>query len=283
MKFNKNTLLIVLAILVLTLAACDNSNDSPDDLDANNEPQAEVTTITISGSGSASTVLRGLESDFEIDNPSYDLDVLAGSGTGGGVKGVTDGLLDVAAMARSPHDTELEVAPSFVFVPIGQAGIGLMVHPTVTIESLTSEEVSGIFSGEITNWLMVGGSDADINLFVRDEQEPATGSLRDTFFGDTAFLETAITITSAADMMTSIEGTEYSIGYGVWPAVVTAGVEINALQLDGVSPTDASYPMVTPLGIGYLAEKQDLVQDLVDWLGSDTGKTTLRNLGVILE
>ena len=84
MKF-KNKLFVLLAIIVLTLAACDNSDDASDNSADNNEEKQEVTTITVSGSGSMVSILSGLEADFEADNPNYDLNILAGSGTGGGV------------------------------------------------------------------------------------------------------------------------------------------------------------------------------------------------------
>jgi ABC-type phosphate transport system substrate-binding protein len=63
-------------------------------------------TLTISGSGSVSSLLTAVETNFEAANPGYDLSILSGSGTGGGVQGIVDGTLNVAAMARPPRDEE---------------------------------------------------------------------------------------------------------------------------------------------------------------------------------
>ena len=277
---SKNKLFILLAIIVLILAACNSSDDS---FDNNEIKQEETTTITISGSGGVVTILKSIEADFEADNPAYDLDILAGSGTGGGVQGVSKGLLDIAAMQRPPKDTELEAAPSFVYVPLGEAGVAIMVHPSVTVDSLTSEQVTNILSGEITNWSEVGGLDKDIVLFVRDEEETSTGLLRDHVIGEITFSETTIILTSASDMISSIESTEYSIGYGTWSAVLAGGTDINAVDLDGIAPTEATYPMLTSVGIGYLQVKSDIVEVLVDWLVSATGQIALANVGIIIE
>ena len=186
-------------------------------------------------------------------------------------------------MARPPKDTELEVAPSFVYVPVGQGGVSLMLHPSVGIDNLTTEQVTAILTGEITNWSEIDGPEQDITLFVRDEEDSATASLRDTFFGESEFSETAIILTSASNMRVNVEATEYSIGFGGWPATLASGADIATVSLDGIDPADASYPMVTELGIGYLEEKADVAKVLVDWLVSDAGQNALANFGVILE
>lgn len=276
----KYRLLSVLIVLILVLVACDSGDDSENENGKGNE-QASTTTLKVSGSGTVVGLLRGLEADFEADNPSYDLDILSGSGTGGGVQGVTEGILDVAAMARPPKDSELEAAPTFEYVELGRAGIAIMTHPTVGLTELTSEQVNDILFGNITNWSEVGGPDELIVVFVRDEEETATGILRATFIGETPFPETDIVLTSSGDMNRSVSESDYSIGFGTWPSVLGSGLDITGIALDGISPTAPDYPMVTTLGIGYLEAKSTEVKPLVDWLQSDAGKTALETLGVI--
>lgn len=277
---HKYRLLSVLIILILALVACDSGDDSDND-DGNVNKQVSITTLKVSGSGTVVGLLRGLEANFEADTPGYDLDILSGSGTGGGVQGVTDDILDVAAMARPPTDSELEAAPTFVYVELGRAGIAIMTHPNVGIAELTSEQVNDILFGNITNWSEVGGPDERIVVFVRDEEETATGVLRDTIIGVTPFPETAIVLTSSGDMNRSVAESDYSIGFGTWPSVLGSGLDITGIAVDGITPTDPDYPMVTTLGIGYLEANSTEVQPLVDWLQSDAGRTTLETLGVI--
>lgn len=49
-------------------------------------------------------------------------------------------------------------------------GLAVIVHPDVTINQLNTEQLAHIFSGKITNWSELGGSDKAIKLFARDEQ-----------------------------------------------------------------------------------------------------------------
>jgi len=267
-------LLIVLAIIIVGAWVLLGSDDDKDD-----EPEpAEVTTLTVSGSGGTTAVLEAVKPAFEADTPGYQIEILIGTGTGGGVQGTVDGTLDVAAMARPPKDDE-----AVEYVEFGQSGQALYVHEAVGDIDLTSEQASAIVFGEITNWSEVGGPDMEIVLYVRDEGDSSTAALRDAIFGDEPFAETAQVMTSQGDMINAVEGIEGAVGFGTWPAVLAAGANVRPVSLDGVKPTDTDYPITGALGIGFLAERQTDVQPLIDWLLSEEGKTALREIGVIVE
>ncbi len=52
-------------------------------------------------------------------------------------------------------------------------GIVIVTHRDNAIQSLTEAEIAGIFAGRITNWLELGGQDAEIALYTR---HPASGT-----------------------------------------------------------------------------------------------------------
>jgi phosphate transport system substrate-binding protein len=238
-------------------------------------PVDEVT-LTISGSGGTTRILNAVKPAFEADTPGYHLEVLTGTGTGGGVQGVVDGTLDVAAMARLPKDDE-----AVEYVEFGQSGQAIFVHPDVSVTELSTEQTVAIFSGEITNWSEVDGEDQEIVLCVRDEGDSSTQALREAVFGDTPFPETAQVLTSQGDMIAIVEGTPNSVGFGTWPAVLADSAGVKAIALDGVLPSDPTYPITGVVGVGYLSERQTDVQPLFDWLLSENGQAALQEFGVI--
>jgi len=213
--------------------------------------------------------------------PGYTLNVLPGTGTGGGVEGLVQGQLGVAAMARPPKDAE--AAQGVKWVEFGQSGMAVYTHPGVGVTELTMAQVVAIFSGEIANWSEVGGANQIVILYVRDEGDSSIKALRQAVLGDTQFPETAQVLTSQADMQTAVSGTSGGVGFGSWPSALAAGADVQAVALDGVSPSDLSYPIVGPVGIGYLAGRQADVQPLVDWLLSYPGQAALREAGMIIK
>jgi len=241
-------------------------------------PPAQAT-LKISGSGTVVPILRAIAPAFEADVPGCSLQVLAGTGTGGGVRGVAEGILDVAAMARPPKDEE--AAQGLEYVEFGQSGVAVLVHLDVGVRTLTTAQVETIFSGEVTNWSKVGGSNLDIVLYVRDSGDSSTKVLRQTIFGDTPFPETAHVLTSQADMQIAVAETPGSVGFGSWPSVLANGANVGVVILDGVAPGDSTYSIVTPIGVGYLVDRKAEVQSLINWLLSEQGRVALREFDVL--
>lgn len=260
----------LVAFLALTLVACGGTEPTPT---PSTVPQE---TLTVSGSGTTTLILLAVEPAFEADVPDYNLDVLPGSGTGGGVKGVLEGTLDVAAMARPPKGEE-----AVEYAEFGQSGVALYTHPDLGVTDLTTAQVKAVYSGEVTNWSQVGGPDQEIILYVRDEGDSSTKALRQTVFGDESFAETAQVLTSQSDMQAAVANTPSSVGFGSWPSALAAEANVRAIVLDGVAPDDPTNPMVSPIGLGYLAADEAAVQPLIDWLLSEQGQSALHEFGVI--
>jgi phosphate transport system substrate-binding protein len=271
----KYHLLIGALIVVLTwsLAAC---ADPETDTMPTAAPQ---TTLTISGSGTTTDILRGVQSAFEADVPAYTLDILPGTGTGGGVQGLVESLLDVAAMARPPK--EEEAAQGVEYVEFGLSGVAVYTHMDVDVTNLTTEQALALLLGEVTNWSEVGGPDMPIVLYVRDEGDSTTKAIREQIVGDTPFPETATVLTSQSDMQAAVAGTPGGMGMGSWPAAFASEAKVRPIALDGIAPSDSTYPMVSPVGIGYLSDRKANVQPLIDWLLSEQGRAALGEGDVI--
>jgi phosphate transport system substrate-binding protein len=150
----------------------------------------------------------------------------------------------------------------------------------VGITNLTTAQVTTIFSGDITNWAEVGGANAKIILYVRDEGDSSTKGLRQVIFGDTPFPEAQV-ITSQSDMQAAVAGTLNSVGFGSWPAALAQEANVQPISLNGVPPNDSACPISAPIGIGYLTNQKADVQPLLDWLLSEQGQVALQAVDVI--
>jgi phosphate transport system substrate-binding protein len=279
MNMVKRTIVGVFTVLLAVGCSAITSQDTMEEPETLPEP----VTLTISGSGGTTLILSAIQAEFEADTPGYHLEVLTGTGTGGGVEGVSEKVLDVAAMARPPKDEELETAPSLKYVEIGRAAQALYTYVELDVDTLTSDQAKELFLGGIGNWSEVGGADVDVFLYVRDEGDSSTQALREALFGDTPFGEDAEVMTSQADMIAAVEGTPGAVGFGTWPAVLAAGANVDPIALDGVPPGDSTYPITTTMGIGYLEENVADVQPLIDWLSSERGQAVLQEFDVIVK
>jgi phosphate transport system substrate-binding protein len=273
----KNMLLLC-AVYSLTLTACNATPalDNPP-LTLASTPQVR---LNISGSEDVTAVLEASGDAFQQSVPNYRFRVLSGSGIDPSVKGVVEGVLDIAAMNRLA--TPAETAHGLKFFQFGEASVVVFTHPGVGILSLTTDQLRDIFTGKITNWSQLGGPDLAIVPYVRNEDNGNTQVLRQAVFHDLQFSETVEVINSGDAMRTAVAVTTGSIGYGAWPPIQATGVNVQAVALDNINPDDPVYPLRSVFGIGYLGEHEAKLAPFIQWLQSPTGRAKLASFGVII-
>jgi len=137
--------LIPLAVILLISPGCASATPPP------TPSPAKIVTLKVAGSGGVTSVIKALQPLFEQATPGYKLEILSGTSTAGGVKGVLDRVLDIALMSRAPKDDE-----AVVYVELGQAGHAIITHPAVTVTNLTAAHLKDIFLGQVKNWSEVG-------------------------------------------------------------------------------------------------------------------------------
>ena len=161
-------------ILALTGAAClsvallagcgSNNNTDPSANSADNGDASALSgKVATGGSTSMQKLMSMLQEDFMAKNNgvtvSYDP-----TGSGAGITGASDGSLDIGLSSRVLHDDETDVEAITVCLD----GIAVVVNNANGVEDLSLEQLAGIFSGEITNWSEVGGSDGEIVVIGRE-------------------------------------------------------------------------------------------------------------------
>ena len=265
----------MIALLVLTLAACSSAATKPTPT-----PNLPKKNVTISGSGSVSTVIKYLSEAYSKKHGDLTFEFPSGSGTGGGVKGVLQRQLDLAAMGRAP--TSEEAAGGIAYLEVGTDRVVIAISLDIPVTQLTGQQVKDILIGKITNWSAVGGPDATINVIVRDEADSATTVLRDKLLGKETFASSAPVLTSAKDMQTALSNTTRAIGFLGNSDLNLAKVKARAAVIDGHDPANLndSYPYPRPVGIGYLPANAAQVQPFLDFVRSAEGQALLVSAGI---
>jgi len=85
------------------------------------------------------------------------------AGAGAGFKAVVAGEVSLGGLSRALSDSEKAAVAAWQI--FGFDALGVLVHPSNPVKSLTRAELKGIFSGTITNWKDVGGEDQSIVVF----------------------------------------------------------------------------------------------------------------------
>lgn len=179
------------------------------------------------------------------------------------------GALEAAIFYQLPEGSQ------FWFTPIALDGVVVITHSDLPVDQLTSSQLRGILSGDITNWAEIGGPDIVINLLLREPGSAPRDILSQRIMGNARFSPLAHIAASDSFMQQETLADPGSIGH-----TMMASARSEALSLDGRPPTtetvtDQSYPLTTPIYFASLAEPSGPVRDFLAWLQSPGGQAVL--------
>lgn len=110
-------------------------------------------TVTVAGSSSVTPVMEKLAEAYKALNPNVTIEVNQSDSTTG-VTSALEGACDLGMASRELKDSETsEGAQATV---IATDGIAVIVNNNNAADSLTSDQVKKIFTGEITKWSEIG-------------------------------------------------------------------------------------------------------------------------------
>lgn len=154
-------------------------------------------------------------------------------GSGTGIAMLLDGQLDLAQSARPVNAAETARARAVGIrleqVPVAIDGVAFYTHPQVKLKGLSVVQLRGIFSGAITNWKEVGGTNQSIVPF---SLNPASADFIDRTVMEGRPLGRQVRI--VRDVTTSLRRvatTEGAIGYASAAQVLKQRRQVRTLAL----------------------------------------------------
>lgn len=170
-----------------------------------------------------------------------------------------------------------------------------VVNENNPVDNLTTEQVRGIYSGEITNWSEVGGNDEEIVAFQRNTDAGSQALMVKLVMGDTPLAKAPqdYVIGSMGGLMEAVKSYDNSsaaIGYSVYYYAndMRMAQGLKLLSIDGVEPSaetirSGEYPH---LNAYYCVIPADTPADspshiLYDWLMTAEAQLLLANEGYV--
>ena len=238
-------------------------------------------TVSTDGSTSMEKVIGALGESFENDNSGVTF-TYNPTGSGSGIKAVLEGRCDIGLSSRNLKDEEK--ADGLTETVLAYDGIAMIVHPENPVSDLTLEQIAAIYTGEITNWNEVGGSDGEIVLIGRE----AGSGTRDGFESITGTEDACKyrqELTSTGDVITTVAGSPNAIGYASLASVKNS---VKAISVGGVAPSEAtikdgSYAVQRPFVLVTKtdAELSETAKKFFDYITSADANEIITSAGVV--
>ncbi|MHC1711242.1 MAG: phosphate ABC transporter substrate-binding protein [Solidesulfovibrio sp.] len=237
--------------------------------------------LDIAGGTAHIPVMKETAKRIMTANPNIRITV-AGGGSGVGVQQVGEGLAAIGNTGRAltPDETSKYGLISF---PFAIDGVAVAVNPANSVSALTTAQVRDIYAGKIRNWKEVGGTDAPIHLYTRDEASGTREVFWEKMLGKGEIADTANVVASNGAMKTSIAKDKDALGYvGIGHVDQT----IKAPQLDGVAPTQENaasgkYPVTRKLYMNTKGKPSGLTEAFVAYILGPDGASLSKAAGYI--
>ncbi|WP_051384466.1 phosphate ABC transporter substrate-binding protein [Nitratidesulfovibrio termitidis] len=266
-------------VVILALALATAATAAPLDAFA---PQAGLTgSLDIAGGTAHIPVMKEAAKRIMTVNPALRISV-AGGGSGVGVQQVGEGLVAIGNTGRPLTEAEIQKY-GLVSFPFAIDGVAVVVNPANPVTGLTGKQVADIFAGAITNWKDVGGKDAAITLYSRED-----GSGTREVFVEKALKKgpqaaTANVVNSNGAMKTAIAQDPNGIGY---VGIGHLGETIKGLHFDGMVPTqenaaNGAYTVTRKLYMNTKGAPQGLTKAFIDYIFSPEGQAITKASGYI--
>lgn len=291
---NRYFSILVLIFLTLQTIACRSEQSQTAEAEIGNERA-----IQNKGSDTLVNVALAWAENYRLVEPDVSIAV-TGGGSGTGIAALINGTVDIANASRDMTESEFEQARANGIEPVEYVvaidALAIIVHLDNPVSQLTIDQLSDIYTGEITNWSEVGGSDAAIVLLSRE-----TNSGTHVYFleevvrrgeseAESIFAPQTILMPSSVGITSEIRRNPNAIGYDGLGYVDPEHEKILTIAAGSDSPfvfpsvetaLSGTYPLARNLYMYTAREPTGAIADYLNWILSPAGQEIVTELGFV--
>ena len=248
------------------------------------------TTITVKGSDTMVIMAQRWAEAYMTANPDVVIQV-TGGGSGTGISALINGTTDICDASRPMKASErdqLKGRFSSLGVEIKSAKDGLSVYlnEASPVSEISLDQLAAVYKGEITNWKDLGGPDAKIVVYGRENNSGTYVFFRDNVLKGKDYTSTMQSLPGTAAVVNAVGKDKFGIGYG--GAAYGKGIKFAKIKKDanspGIAPSaetvkDGSYPLTRYLYMYLKSRPTGDLKKYIDWILSADGQNVVTQVG----
>ena len=247
-------------------------------------------TLNVAGSTTVQPLMIELQHGFER---FADVQMnVTGGGSGVGISSTLNGVADIGMLSRDLKPGEGQGL--LVEHIIAMDAVVVIVNTEAGIKpDLTLRQLADIYSGAVTNWSDLGGTDREIPVIAREENsgtrdcfEAALKSADKTF----RMKENVNSVNSTGAVLQMVNSIPGSIGYINLNVSLEAFTSIAKIKVNGVEATPGTvldkerkekYPISRDLVLVTKGEPAGMVDFFINWILSERGQNIVEATGFV--
>ena len=260
-------------LLCLGLTACGGSSSDSESIQGK---------VSLNGSTSMEKFVNALSEAIKEEYPDLQLEAQF-TGSSAGLEALASGNADIGDSSRALTDEEKNNGLVENIVAID--GIAMITNKTNTVDNLTTEQLTKIYTGEIKNWKELGGQDQAIVVIGRESGSGTRGAFEELLKIEDQ-CQYAQELNETGAVLAKVAETEGAIGYvslDVVDDTVTA-LKLNDVEASEKTIKDGSYQLQRPFVMatkGEISKQKGNVRAIFNFIESDAGQEVIKKVGLI--
>ena len=216
---------------------------------------------------------------------------VTGGGSGTGISALINGTTDLCNSSRPMKPSERDklkqrFGSRGVEITTAQDGLSVYVNQANPLTELSIEQVKDIYTAKISNWKALGGPDAPIILYGRENNSGTYVYFRDNVLMGEDYSASMQSMPGTAAVVNAVSKDKNGIGYG--GAAYGAGIREVKIKKDAGSVAYAptvenmkagDYPLSRFLYIYVKNKPTGRMKEYIDWILSDEGQAVVSQVG----
>ena len=248
--------------------------------------------IRIKGSDTVFPLTQMLSEEYMKRNIDASI-LINGGGSGIGIAALLAGETDIAQSAREiSADEKLHLKKAGISVTettIAYDALAVIVNPGNKVNHLTVQQLEAIFTGTITNWKDVGGTNLEIVLYIRESSSGTYEFFKEHVLNGKNYSSAALHMPATGAIAQSVSQIEGSIGY---VGLAYLDRTLKPLEISGdkgttfITPSvesvkNNSYPISRPLYYIFPENLKDAISPFIGFALSHTGQQIVLKAGYV--
>lgn len=196
-------------------------------------PAFADTSITAAGSTALLPLVKDAADAYQAVHKDVKISV-SGGGSGTGINQA-----DAKAIDIGDSDILAPTKPSLVDHRVAVIGFSVVAHPGIGVKNLTKQQIADIFSGKVTNWKQVGGTDEKLIIINRTRGSGTRVVFEKTLMGGVRVSEAGLSEDATGTVLSVVKQTPGAISYAAFSGSKAAAPgTVFELSIGGVDPTE---------------------------------------------
>jgi phosphate transport system substrate-binding protein len=254
-------------------------------------PSRDVSkTVTCKGSDTMVILVQRWAETYMKEKPGVVIQV-TGGGSGTGIAALINGGTDICQASRPMKEREREqvkakYGKAVAEIPVALDGIAVYVHESNPLPAITLAQLKGIYTGAIRNWKEIGGADAPIVSYSRENNSGTYMYFKEHVLAGADFAVGIQTLPGTAAVVNAVSKDPGSIGYGgiayskgIKAVPVKKDDAAEAVTPDIANVTSGKYPISRSLYFYTVGAPAGIVKEFIDWTLGDEGQKVCQEVG----